>query len=46
MLAAEPYSVYGCGTGWAVGQVAKLADNKGEFYGVDLLLPITGSLRL
>lgn len=26
----------GCGTGWAVGQVAKLAGNKGSFYGVDL----------
>ena len=26
----------GCGTGWAIGQVAKLVDNKGSFYGVDL----------
>jgi ubiquinone/menaquinone biosynthesis C-methylase UbiE len=26
----------GCGTGWAVGKVAELADNKGSFYGVDL----------
>jgi ubiquinone/menaquinone biosynthesis C-methylase UbiE len=26
----------GCGTGWAVGQAAKLAGNKGLFYGVDL----------
>jgi ubiquinone/menaquinone biosynthesis C-methylase UbiE len=26
----------GCGTGWAVGQVAKLIDEKGLFYGVDL----------
>ncbi len=26
----------GCGTGWAVGQVAMFADGKGEFYGVDL----------
>jgi ubiquinone/menaquinone biosynthesis C-methylase UbiE len=26
----------GCGTGWAVGQVAALAGNKGSFYGVDL----------
>ncbi len=26
----------GCGTGWAVGQVANLAERKGEFYGVDL----------
>ncbi len=26
----------GCGTGWAVGEVAKLAGGKGEFYGVDL----------
>jgi len=26
----------GCGTGWALGQVAKLADYKGSFYGVDL----------
>jgi ubiquinone/menaquinone biosynthesis C-methylase UbiE len=26
----------GCGTGWAVGQVAKAAGNTGDFYGVDL----------
>ncbi len=26
----------GCGTGWAVGQVAGLADHQGLFYGVDL----------
>jgi ubiquinone/menaquinone biosynthesis C-methylase UbiE len=26
----------GCGTGWAIGQVAKLVNNKGSFYGVDL----------
>ena len=26
----------GCGTGWAVGQVAKLVDDQGSFYGVDL----------
>ena len=26
----------GCGTGWAVGQAARLAGNKGSFYGVDL----------
>lgn len=26
----------GCGTGWAVGQVAKQVYEKGEFYGVDL----------
>lgn len=26
----------GCGTGWAVGQVAKLVDRHGQFYGVDL----------
>ncbi len=26
----------GCGTGWAVGQVAARAEGKGEFYGVDL----------
>ncbi len=26
----------GCGTGWAIGQVAKLVNNKGFFYGVDL----------
>ncbi len=26
----------GCGTGWAVGQVAKLASDQGSFYGVDL----------
>ncbi len=26
----------GCGTGWAIGQAAKSADNKGSFYGVDL----------
>jgi ubiquinone/menaquinone biosynthesis C-methylase UbiE len=26
----------GCGTGWAVGQVAKLVDGRGQFYGVDL----------
>ena len=26
----------GCGTGWAVGEFAKLADDKGAFYGVDL----------
>ena len=26
----------GCGTGWAVGQVARLVDDKGLFYGVDL----------
>lgn len=26
----------GCGTGWAVGQAAKLVNDKGLFYGVDL----------
>jgi ubiquinone/menaquinone biosynthesis C-methylase UbiE len=26
----------GCGTGWAVGQVARLVDNNGSFYGIDL----------
>jgi ubiquinone/menaquinone biosynthesis C-methylase UbiE len=26
----------GCGTGWAIGQLAKLANNNGTFYGVDL----------
>ena len=26
----------GCGTGWAVGQVANLVNGKGLFYGVDL----------
>ncbi len=26
----------GCGAGWAVGKVAKLAENEGLFYGVDL----------
>jgi ubiquinone/menaquinone biosynthesis C-methylase UbiE len=26
----------GCGTGWAVGQAAKAAGNRGSFYGVDL----------
>ncbi|HEY5122156.1 MAG TPA: class I SAM-dependent methyltransferase [Ignavibacteria bacterium] len=26
----------GCGTGWALGQVARLIDDKGSFYGVDL----------
>lgn len=26
----------GCGTGWAVGEVAKLTEDKGLFYGVDL----------
>lgn len=26
----------GCGTGWAVGQAAKIARNKGSFYGIDL----------
>ena len=26
----------GCGTGWALGRVAKVVDNKGSFYGVDL----------
>ena len=26
----------GCGTGWALGQAAKLIDGKGTFYGVDL----------
>src|SRR5215471_12408989 len=26
----------GCGTGWAVGQVAKRLDDQGLFYGVDL----------
>lgn len=26
----------GCGTGWAVGQVAKLVNDQGLFYGVDL----------
>jgi ubiquinone/menaquinone biosynthesis C-methylase UbiE len=26
----------GCGTGWALGQVANLIDGKGSFYGVDL----------
>lgn len=26
----------GCGTGWAVGEAAKLVSNRGQFYGVDL----------
>jgi ubiquinone/menaquinone biosynthesis C-methylase UbiE len=26
----------GCGTGWALGQIAKLTENKGTYYGVDL----------
>jgi ubiquinone/menaquinone biosynthesis C-methylase UbiE len=26
----------GCGTGWAVGQAAKMVNNKGTFYGIDL----------
>ena len=26
----------GCGTGWATGEIAKLADYKGLFYGIDL----------
>lgn len=26
----------GCGTGWAIGQTARLIDNKGSFYGIDL----------
>jgi len=26
----------GCGTGWALGQAAKLVSDKGIFYGVDL----------
>jgi len=26
----------GCGTGWAIGQVAESVDNKGLFYGIDL----------
>jgi ubiquinone/menaquinone biosynthesis C-methylase UbiE len=26
----------GCGTGWAVGQVARVTGNKGSFYGIDL----------
>ena len=26
----------GCGTGWAIGEAAKLANNKGLFYGADL----------
>ena len=26
----------GCGTGWAVGQAAKMVNNKGQFYGIDL----------
>ena len=26
----------GCGTGWAVGQAAKMVNNKGLFYGVDI----------
>lgn len=26
----------GCGTGWAIGETAKLVGNKGEFYGIDL----------
>ena len=26
----------GCGTGWAIGQAAKIIDGEGEFYGVDL----------
>jgi ubiquinone/menaquinone biosynthesis C-methylase UbiE len=26
----------GCGTGWALGQAAKIVGNKGSFYGVDL----------
>ncbi len=26
----------GCGTGWALGQIARLVNNQGSFYGVDL----------
>ena len=26
----------GCGTGWAIGQAAKVVNDNGEFYGVDL----------
>ena len=26
----------GCGTGWAIGQTARLTGNRGSFYGVDL----------
>ena len=26
----------GCGTGWALGQIAALRDGKGEYYGIDL----------
>jgi ubiquinone/menaquinone biosynthesis C-methylase UbiE len=26
----------GCGTGWAVGQAAKMVNNNGQFYGLDL----------
>jgi ubiquinone/menaquinone biosynthesis C-methylase UbiE len=26
----------GCGTGWAIGRVAEIMNNKGSFYGVDL----------
>jgi ubiquinone/menaquinone biosynthesis C-methylase UbiE len=26
----------GCGTGWSLGKIAKLLDNQGSFYGVDL----------
>ncbi len=39
LLAIKPgmhFLDIGCGTGWAVGQVASLAQDNGVFYGVDL----------
>jgi ubiquinone/menaquinone biosynthesis C-methylase UbiE len=35
----------GCGTGWAVGQVAKAVDYKGTFYGIDLSSGMIGKAR-
>ena len=35
----------GCGTGWAVGQTAKLVDGKGLFYGVDLSPKMIGKAK-
>jgi ubiquinone/menaquinone biosynthesis C-methylase UbiE len=35
----------GCGTGWAIGQVARLTDFKGSFYGVDLSEKMIGKAK-
>ena len=35
----------GCGAGWAVGEVARLVDNQGLFYGVDLSSKMIGKAQ-